>query len=98
MPTYKVTRKAQADLVEMGRYTTKEWGVTQRNIYLKELDNCFSKISENPELGMVCDYITNDYRKFLQGSHLIFYKQNTKNIIEIIRVLHKSVDVVAKFK
>jgi toxin ParE1/3/4 len=98
MPTYKVTRKAQADLIEIGRYTTKEWGVTQRNTYLKELDNCFSQITENPELGMACDYIANGYRKFPQGSHLIFYKQNTKNIIEIIRVLHKSVDVVAKFE
>lgn len=97
MPSYKVTRKAQADLVEIGRYTTKEWGVTQRNTYLKELDNCFSQITENPELGMACDYIANGYRKFPQGSHLIFYKQNDENVIEIIRVLHKSVDVVAKF-
>ncbi len=97
MPAYKVTRKAQADLVEIGRYTTKEWGVTQRNTYLKELDNCFLQITENPELGMACDYIANGYRKFPQGSHLIFYRQNDKNVIEIIRVLHKSVDVVAKF-
>ena len=98
MPTYKVTRKAQADLIEIGRYTTKEWGVTQRNTYLKELDNCFSQIAKNPELGMACDYIANGYRKFPQGSHLIFYKQDDEDIVEIIRVLHKSMDVVTKFK
>ena len=98
MPTYKVTRKAQADLIEIGRYTTKEWGVTQRNTYLKELDNCFSQIAKNPELGMTCDYIANGYRKFPQGSHLIFYKQDDEDIVEIIRVLHKSMDVVTKFK
>ena len=97
MPSYKVTRKAQADLVEIGRYTTKEWGVTQRNTYLKELDNCFSQITENPELGMACDYIVNGYRKFPQGSHLMVDKQNEENVIEIIRVMQKSVDVVAKF-
>ncbi len=97
MPAYKVTRKVQADLVEIGRYTTKEWGVTQRNSYLKELDNCFSQITENPEPGMACDYIANGYRKFPQGRHLIFYRQNDKNVIEIIRVLYKSVDVVVKF-
>ena len=74
MPSYKVTRKARADLIAIGRFTTKEWGVPQRNSYLKELDNCFSRISSNPELGMVCDYIAKGYRKIPQGSHLVFYR------------------------
>ncbi len=98
MPTYKVTRKAQADLIEIGRYTTKEWGVTQRNIYLKELDSCFTQIARNPELGVNCDFISRGYRKFPQGSHLIFYRKNDEGIVEIIRVLHKAVDVVVKFE
>jgi toxin ParE1/3/4 len=98
MTAYRVTRKAQADLIEIGRYTTKEWGVTQRNTYLKDLDNCFSQIARNPELGVDCDYIADGYRKFPQGSHLVFYRQGNEGIVEIIRVLHKAVDVVAKFE
>ncbi len=98
MPTCKVSRKALADLIEIGRYTTRKWGVTQRNIYLKGLDNCFSQIAVNPEIGMACDYIAKGYRKFPQGSHFVFYKQDGKGMIEIIRVLHKSMDVVMKFE
>ncbi len=98
MPTYKVSRKAQADLIEIGRYTTKEWRVAQRNTYLKDLDNCFSQIARNPELGVDCDFISRGYRKFPQGSHLVFYRQNDEGIVEIIRVLHKAVDVVVKFE
>ena len=94
MPTYKVTRKAQADLIKIGRYTTKEWGVTQRNIYLKDLDNCFLQIARSPELGMACDYIVDGYRKFPHGSHLVFYRQGDEGVVEIIRILHKAVDVV----
>ncbi|NOX43803.1 MAG: type II toxin-antitoxin system RelE/ParE family toxin [Gammaproteobacteria bacterium] len=93
MPAYKVTNKAKADLIAIGRYTTKKWGVAQRNDYLKQLDNCFSQISENPKLGVTSDLIKKDYRKFPQGSHLIFYKQNLNGIIEIIRVLHKTMDI-----
>ena len=98
MPAYKMTRKAQAELIDIGRYTTKEWGVTTRNTYLKELNNCFSQIAENPELGMECDFIANGYRKFPQGSHLIFYKQDDDGIVLIIRVLHKAMDIVTKFE
>jgi len=96
MKTYMVTRKAHADLIAIGRYTAKEWGITRRNNYLKQLDNCFLQLSKNPGIGFACDYIVKGYRKFPQGSHLIFYKKNSKGIIEIIRVLHKSMDIESK--
>jgi toxin ParE1/3/4 len=32
------------------------------------------------------------YRKFPEGSHIIFYKPGTTSVIEVIRILHKSMD------
>ncbi len=92
-----VTRKAHADLVAIGQFTAQEWGIARRNKYLKQLDNCFLQISKNPESGFACDFIANGYRKFPIASHLIFYKQNSEGIIEIIRVLHQMMDVESKF-
>ncbi len=97
MPSYKITKKAQADLLGIGRFTAKKWGTVQRNIYLKQLDDCFSQLAENPMLGMPSDFIAKGYRKFPQGSHLIFYKNNSENIVEIIRVLHETMDFESKF-
>ena|SRR3989304_10602939 len=97
MPAFKVTRKAQADLIAIGRFTLKEWGTLQRNNYLLQLDHCFSQLSEHPAIGSACDFIAAGYRKFPQGSHLIFYKRGPKGIVEIIRVLHESMDVDSKF-
>ena len=82
--------------MNIGRFTEKKWGVEQRNIYLKQLDDCFSQLSDNPMQGTPCDYISKNYRKFPQGSHLVFYKYKQKNVIEIIRILHKSMDVKSK--
>ncbi len=93
MPSYRVTRKAQADLIAIGWFTAKEWGIPQRNTYLKQLDRCFSQLSESPKLGVACDFIALGYRKFPQGSHIIFYKQDQKDLIEIIRVLYESMDI-----
>jgi toxin ParE1/3/4 len=92
-----VTRKAHADLIAIGRFTAKKWGVKRRNSYLKQLDECFQRIANNPDLGISCDFIFHDYRKFPKGSHLIFYKQSPEGILQIIRVLHKSMDVESKF-
>lgn len=93
MAAYRLTHKAQHDLVSIGRFTLKQWGVIQRNFYLKQLDTCFLQISENPTLGMACDFIATGYRKLPQGSHVIFYKQGSAGIVEIIRILHKSMDI-----
>jgi len=50
-------------------------------------------LSENPDIGKSCDEIRDGYRKFPQGSHVIFYKQMGSQEILIIRILHKSMDV-----
>ena len=96
MPTFKVARKAYSDLVAIGRFTEKEWGKAQRITYLKQIDECFLQIARNPEIGTSCDFIRTGYRKFPQASHLIFYRQDAVGVIEIIRVLHRSMDVESK--
>jgi len=42
--------------------------------------------------GKPCDEIRPGYRKFPQGSHLIFYRNGSDGVIEIIRILHGSMD------
>ena len=97
MASFRITKKAKSDLLSIGRYTAEKWGIHQRNSYLKQLDQCFAQISEAPGIGVACDYIAHGYRKFPQGSHLIFYKLGAEGIVEIIRVLYKSMDVDSKF-
>ncbi|EGR4140684.1 type II toxin-antitoxin system RelE/ParE family toxin, partial [Vibrio cholerae] len=43
--------------------------------------------------GKSCDEIREGYRKFPQGSHVIFYHQIGSQQIRVIRILHKSMDV-----
>ncbi len=97
MASYRVSKKAVQDLLDIGEYTEEKWGVQQRNTYLKQIDDCFSQLSENPNLGIECDHITEGYRKFPQQSHMIYYRLDPENILEVIRVLHKSMDVESKF-
>ena len=97
MSSFKLTNKAKSDLVKIAKYTEATWGREQRNLYLKEFDNAFHLILIKPLSGKECDYIKIHYRKFPQGSHIIFYKEADKSNIEIIRILHKNMDVLSKF-
>lgn len=97
MQPYLLTTAARDDLLNIGRFTAKKWGKQQRNKYLKQLDDAFTLLSRQPEAGRSADDIKRGYRKFRQGSHLIFYRVGDESHIVIIRVLHKSIDVERHF-
>jgi len=96
MPSFTLTQKALADLKEIGRYTQKEWGRQQRGIYLTMLDTCFQQLADDPLKGKDCSEIRIGYRKRVAGSHIIFYRKVSEGAVEIVRILHGSMDVTAR--
>lgn len=92
MIPFKLTNKAKVDLKDIAIYTQEKWNKQQRNIYLKQFDDAFHKLAKTPSMGINCDFIRQGYRKFPQGSHVIFYKDGSTSTIEIIRILHKQMD------
>lgn len=92
MKLYELSHAAKNDLRLIAIFTEKRWGKVQRNFYIKQLDDTFHLLGETPRLGVDCSYIRNGYRKFPQGSHIIFYTQDTESKILIVRILHKSMD------
>lgn len=97
MKIFALTRRAKADLKSIARFTEKRWGREQRCIYIKQFDDTFHVLSDTPEIGNNCDYIKENYQKFPQGSHIIFYRTVSPKKIQIIRILHKNMDVLASF-
>jgi toxin ParE1/3/4 len=97
MKPFQLTIKAKSDLKDIAVFTSRRWGREQRNIYLKQFDESFWLLAENPDIGKTCDEIRDGYRKFPQGSHVIFYQQIGSQNIQIIRILHKSMDVNLMF-
>lgn len=93
MKPFTLTLAARTDLKTIALFTQHRWGVAQRNIYLKQFDAAFWLLAKSPAIGKACDEIRPHYRKFPQGSHVIFYQQNSSQSIRIIRILHKSMDV-----
>jgi toxin ParE1/3/4 len=95
MSLFQLSKEAKNDLRSIAHFTENRWGRAQRDLYIKQLDQAFSLLAENPNLGTSCDYVRVGYRKFPQGSHLIFYKHSSEASILVARILHKSMDVDA---
>jgi toxin ParE1/3/4 len=88
---------AKADLKEIARYTLHNWGREQRNHYLSILDVSFHQLAANPLKGKDCSEIRVGYRKLNVGSHVIYYRKIIADTIEIVRVLHGSMDIETQF-
>jgi toxin ParE1/3/4 len=93
MRSFLLTATARNDIIEIGRYTSVTWGKRQRDKYLKQLDEAFKLLARQPEIGTDADDIKPGYKKYNQGSHIIFYRAGTESKIVVIRILHNSMDV-----
>jgi toxin ParE1/3/4 len=92
MSRFILTGKARDDLRAIALFTEERWGVAQRNLYIKQFDDTFRFLAATPQAGNPCDYIREGYRKFPQGSHVIFYTTDDERIV-IVRILHKHMDI-----
>lgn len=92
----RITLRALEDLKNIGRYTERQWGRSQRNIYLRELDNRFLWLARNPRLGRPRDDIAPGYRSFAHEAHIVFYLISDGGI-EIIGVPHQAMDIPSHF-
>ena len=93
---YRITPRAQQDLINIGRYTIERWGREQRDLYLRAIEQRFKSIAENPYMGRHRPDIKEGYYCWPQGSHLISYLIR-KNLIDIIGIPHKRMDILNYF-
>ena len=51
MSHFQLTPDAQSDLIEIRRYTAKQWGNAQSHKYLSELRQTLQLLAETPSIG-----------------------------------------------
>lgn len=92
MSQLRLTSKARADLDAIWDYTVKHWGVEQAEAYLLSLGETMKLLANQPSLGRNIDSIREGYLKFPAASHIFIFRLKP-DIVEIVRILHKSMDV-----
>jgi toxin ParE1/3/4 len=85
---FRLTRRAEADLLSLGAYTLRTWGKTQAIRYLHELEACCQALAKNPDLGRKCDEVRPGLRRMEHGRHVVFYRKERGGIL-VSRILHQ---------
>jgi len=94
--TYKLLPEAEKDLENIWLYTVSEWGIEQANSYVEKIDNAFRILVKNPYLAPEYVEFKPSVRIHHHKKHLIIYLIKQTHIL-IVRVLHESMDIGAKF-
>jgi len=86
MGEYRLSRRAQDDLIAIAEYGDENFGVAQSDRYRDQLKQRFSVLAEQPQLYPAVDHIRPGYRRSVCGSHSIYYRIDGQGV-EIVRVL-----------
>ena len=88
------SNKAVEDLTKIWNYTVETWSETQADKYYTLLVNTCRQIADSPRpLGKEYTEIMAELYGYRTGKHVIFYRTVLDNAVEIIRILHESMDL-----
>jgi toxin ParE1/3/4 len=88
MDSYRLSHKADTDLLGIATYTLNTWGQDQAVRYIDGIEACCEHLANNPELGRACDLVRPGLRRMEYGRHVLFYRVEGKGIV-ISRILHQ---------
>ena len=97
MSSNKLTVKADLDIEDIWEYTNSQWGKNQASKYLNQLEERLISLAENLYIGKQRLELTWSPMSYHCERHVIFYPKARMGI-EIIRVLHDSMDFPRHFK
>jgi toxin ParE1/3/4 len=93
---YRLSPLAEADLEDIWLYTLQNWSLEQADFYYAQLMAAIDGLATGERIGRSADDIRAGYRKYGEGRHFIFYLLADEKL-DVIRILHKQMDVDAKF-
>lgn len=85
---YRLTPDAQSDIIDIRRFTLKQWGEAQSIKYLSELRQTLRLVTETPSLGKPRPDVGAEVLSFPHVSHVIYYVVHEQQLV-VFGVLHK---------
>jgi toxin ParE1/3/4 len=93
MPKYIISEKALEDINNIWIYTAENWFVEQADRYYNLIIDEIEYIAHNLDMARDFGKIRKSYRYSKVKSHIIFFKKDKTNEIEVVRVLHERMDI-----
>lgn len=91
--TIRFSAAARRDLTDIWRFSAERWDRAQADRYLRLLSASFDGLACGALVGRAIDEIRPGYRKHAVGSHVVFYRIGTPGSVEVVRILHRRMDI-----
>jgi toxin ParE1/3/4 len=99
--TVRLARQAEQDYTEILRWTARNFGPHQAQIYAETLGLAISALHEGPDVlgarardeiepGIRMLHVARNGRK---GRHLVVFRVGANQLIDVLRLLHDSMDL-----
>lgn len=85
MAEFKLSARAEADLLDIYDYTERVFGSYQADAYLGGLERTFDLLANFPRIGTSMDNLAPGHRRFRFQAHMVFYTEDRDGVI--IRVI-----------
>ncbi len=95
---YILTAGAAVDLQKIAIYTEKEWGPTQRQEYIRQIETAAIELAQGRGAFRQRDDLCPGVRVRLAGHHYIFCLPRADAPALILAILHERMDIIAQLK
>lgn len=93
MPAYIISEKALEDINKIWIYTAENWTVEQADRYYNLIIDEIEYIVDNLDMARDFEKIRKSYSCSKVKSHLIFFKKDKINKIEVVRISQERMDI-----
>lgn len=93
MTSYVLSPRAREDLSDIWSYSADRWGDEQADRYIRLIALACVALATGDKRGRSADAIRAGYFRYAVGSHILFYRMRPRRGIEVVRILHQSMDL-----
>jgi toxin ParE1/3/4 len=84
---YRLTARAENDLMDIFLYGIEQFGLNQAKLYKNDMAHCFQRLAINPCIGRTAPTLGEGVRRHEHKSHVILYEIVETRIL-ILAVVH----------
>jgi toxin ParE1/3/4 len=89
MSEFALTKRAEADLLDVFLFGYEQFGEQQAEAYAAELEDVFKLLADNPRMGREAETIARGVRRHEHRSHVILYEEAPTGVL-ILAIVHAS--------
>ncbi|MEZ6197392.1 MAG: type II toxin-antitoxin system RelE/ParE family toxin [Planctomycetota bacterium] len=98
MPDVVLEEQAEIDLLEIGRYTARNWDLEQAERYLRRLQELFEEIAKGQALEKPVFEHRSDLKYSRCQRHVVFFAREDDGRVLIVAILHERMDLVDRLR